>query len=157
MATNHEIWVAYVNEDKTLDTRRVPATDCDLLSDIRDVIQIRFRKVISGQFFEDLYSGWPCFKIDRGRGPQADFANILQCRPKQGPTQAAARQISYHDHDFVPNENAMQRDLPDNIVEASMGGSGARLYGYDIDAADFQDLVDQASAMSSEDTPLTTA
>lgn len=155
MATNHEIWVAYVNTDKTLSTRRVMADNPQALADIRDVIQVRFRKCIGGQHFEDKYDGWPVFKLDNAKGPGDDFANVVRYRPKDGPAAAEAKQIAYHHADFVVNENPNTKDLNSKVLDSAGGGSGARLYGYDEDASDFQTLLDSANVLVSTDTPLT--
>lgn len=157
MATNHEIFVVFVDDPtaspKTLAAKRVAADKCDLLTDGRDVIQIRFRKWNGTQFFEDTYSGWPCFKIARHKGPE-EGAVITRCRPKNGGTPAEARDVSYVDTD---NPGATQRTWPVALEQAAMGGSGTRLISYDNDASDWQSLHDTAAALDADDTPLTTA
>jgi len=159
MATTNELFCVYVNEDatpKTLSTVRVLADNCDPISDKRPTIMIKMRRPNGqGGYFTDEVSGWPAFAIHRYRGkPGApiDGVTVTRCRPKDGPSAAEGRDL-YFDDDATPGK---QKVWPTGLNQATMGGSGPRLIGYDTSASDYDDLLAEAQAMDPDNTPLTT-
>jgi hypothetical protein len=153
MATSNEIFVVYVNGDKTLSTARVLADNVRPIADRRDVILIKFRRPNpQGGWFEDNFFGWPCFALKRyvAKAGSQDGCTVTRCRPRSGPDVEEGRDVNYDDG-ATPG---MQKIWPKGINQAAMGGSGPRLLSYDNDAVDFQTLLNQALALNPDDTPI---
>ena len=158
MATGNETIVFYVNDQvtpKTVSGVRVNSENLVLLADARPVIQIRERRPDgSGGWFEDVYDGWEFYDCGRfkGKGSAADGSLIVRGKSKDGGTPAQAKCVEYSD-DESPG---VSRDFPAGVYQAAGGGTSAGFAGYDLDADDYDDLLDDANAITSSSISLTT-
>jgi len=151
----NEIFVVFVNSDSSLSPVRVLATNFASLADPRPMIMAKFRRpnTSGAGYFEDEYSGWPCFAIKRyqAKAGTSGGHTITRCREKEGPTPSEAREVHYDDDE----SNGRQVVWPNSIPQAAVGGTGVLLLGYDLDAPDWSSLLETARALNADDTPLT--
>jgi len=151
----NEIFIVYVNDDKTLDPVRISASNCAILQDTRPIIMGKFRRPNpSGPgWFQDEFSGWPVFAVKRylPKGQLPGGHTITRARERDGAQPPEAREIHFDDN----GANGRHVIWPETIPQAAVGGAIAVLRGYDFNEPDWQSLLDQARAMDPDDTPLT--
>lgn len=139
-----QIMVVFVEPDKSLSCRGATWTNARDLQDEREVIAIFILRPNPGAgapFFKDEVAGHDCF----GLRNSAQGIQVTVCDSQP----AFARDVT------IPSDtmkSATIKDWPAKLNQAAISAP-VRYLGYDVNASDYDDLLDDARALDPLDCP----